>query len=224
MFSGYTPNANKKQSLPGGRYFMDTNTTCSDACGNTHPLSVLIDNVNTSQVNESPGQGLLYSLLSSLTLFNPSDTVDLTSVCVPVSVYMNDYPNAGIVRGYIASTQVGLIDPRAQNNPHYIGQIVPTGSTGISGSSGSSGTSGPTGISGSSGTSGPTGSRGSSGTSGSSGSSGSSGTTGSGGTSNFCASLSCDTEDATLDMIIRTYLLALVVLTGCIMYRAIRRT
>jgi len=276
MFSGYTPNANKKQSLPGGRYFMDTNTTCSDACGNTHPLSILIDNVNTSQVNGSPGQGLLYSLLSSLTLFNPSDTVDLTSVCVPVSVYMNDSSNAGMASGYITLTQYQGVDPRAIGPVGINGKNI---TTGLSGSSGLSGSGGPSGLSGGGGPSGLSGGGvpnaligggvpnalsggvpnaligggGPSGLSGGGGPSGlsgggvpnglsgpsgsgsitahrlsmykeSTGSTGSGGTSNFCASLSCDTEDAMLDMIIRTYLLALVVLTGCIMYRAIRRT
>jgi hypothetical protein len=273
LFSGSTPNANKKQSLPGGRYFMDTNTTCSDYSGNTHPLSVLIDNVNTSQVNSFPGQGLLYSLLSSLTLFNPMETVDLSSICLPVSVYINDSSNAGMVTGYITSTQYQGIDPRA------IGPVGINGKNGITGLSGSSGTSGgpsgPSGPSGGGGPSGPSGGGGPGGPSGGGGPSGpsglsgggpdgpsglsggggpsglsgggpsglsgggpsgfspmsahrlSNGTTGAtgttGGTSNFCSSLSCDREDSITDIIVRTYLLALVILSSYIVYRAITR-
>jgi hypothetical protein len=103
-------NANKEDIPPGNRYFIDTEIPCSDPRGKK--VSVLVDNVNSSLLANPQKQGLVYSMLSSLSKINPTSTID-PSRCVPVSVYINGSNSGDIVSRLVSSSDYSAIDPKA---------------------------------------------------------------------------------------------------------------
>jgi len=122
-----------KGQLPGNRYFIDANSTCKDNLGNSHPRSVLVDNVlKSSMTKNGDKQGLLYSLFASLTHLNSLGIMTDVSnayndICVPVSVYLNDKNiDADSQMAWVSRNDYKQIDPAAINQSADIYKFVQT--------------------------------------------------------------------------------------------------
>jgi hypothetical protein len=126
LFTGTsaTPNANMQQYLPGNRYFLDTQSTCTDSCGNSQELSTLVDNVISSVLANPQQQGLMYSLLTVLQSINPLASVADSSLCLPVSVYINGSNSGQTTTGWVSSTE--RIDPQAIDTDSVIPNTIST--------------------------------------------------------------------------------------------------
>jgi len=114
LFSGANidPNANIQTYLPGNRYFINTPITCSDPSNGSPTMSILIDNVNGNLLANPQKQGLIYSMLTSLSKINPVSNFD-PSHCRPVSVYINGSNTGESVSGWVSSSDYDAIDPQA---------------------------------------------------------------------------------------------------------------
>lgn len=114
LFSGVNadPNANMQPYLPGNRYFIETPITCLDPTDISPKMSILIDNVNSNLLANPQKQGLIYSMLTSLSKINPVSTFD-PSRCVPVSVYINGSNSGESVSGWVSKSDYDAIDPKA---------------------------------------------------------------------------------------------------------------
>ena len=102
--------------ISGNRYFIDTQTKCSDISGDMHNRSILIDNMTGFKLS-GDNKGLLYSVIASLQNLD-SSVIDKsylsTEHCVPVSVYINstgDISNAWVTQSDYTKIDKNAISP-----------------------------------------------------------------------------------------------------------------
>ena len=140
---GHSEAAKNPNILPGNRYFLPlldpsgSPKKCFDASGQSHDLSMAIDNVQRSNVLKDPSnQGLLYSLYASVKDYEKGlSNIDLSKnsySCKPITVYMDDSGTKKTdVRYVLNSDTEGFIDSAAYkdvslNNVKSYGQSVLT--------------------------------------------------------------------------------------------------